>query len=133
MPNPLTNEGFVVGTVGLMDLRLLGVGSRNRSISELMRHTLPWTWIAFVVAAVCGALLFASKATTYYANIPFRMKMVCMALAGVNMLALHFLTGRDMNTWDRGPAPLQARIAAGISLSLWMVIVATGRWIGFTT
>lgn len=123
----------VVGAVAMMDLRLLGIGSADRAITELNRSTLPWAWSAFAAAATFGLLLFSSKASTYYLNIPFRIKMVCLALAAVNMLVYHLITERDVAKWDRGPTPLGARLAGGISLTLWVVIVATGRWIGFTT
>jgi hypothetical protein len=58
--------------------------------------------------------------------------MLCLALAAVNMLVFHFFTARGMAAWDRGTPPPAARFAAAFSLTLWIVIVATGRWIGFT-
>jgi len=124
---------IVVGSVAMMDLRLLGIGSRDRAITELTRSVLPWTWTAFACAACFGALLFSSKASTYYLNIPFRIKMVCLLFAAVNMLVFHFVTERDIGAWDNGRPPLKARVAGVISLGLWVIIVATGRWIGFTT
>jgi hypothetical protein len=123
----------VFGSVAMMDLRLLGVGSKDRAVSEVITTTLPWTWIAFAVTATAGSLLFSSKATTYYENLPFRIKLVCLGLAGVNMLIFHLLTARGMASWDRGTPPTAARLAGAVSLMLWLAIVATGRWIGFTT
>lgn len=124
---------LVVGTVAMMDLRLLGIGSRDRPITELTASVLPWTWGAFAVAASCGLLLFSTKAAIYYVNVPFRIKMICMALAGVNMLVFHLVIERDVAAWDRGRPPLRARAAGAISLVLWIAIVSAGRWIGFTT
>ncbi len=117
----------------MMDLRLLGIGSRDRAITELNRAVLPWAWVAFAFAATFGALLFSSKASTYYVNLPFRIKMVCLLLAAMNMLVYHLITERDVAAWDRGRTPPGARLAGAISITLWVVIVATGRWIGFTT
>jgi hypothetical protein len=123
----------VVGSVAMMDLRLLGIGSKDRAITELTGSVLKWTWSAFAVAATCGALLFSSKATTYFANVPFRIKVLCLGFAAVNMLLFHFVTARDIHGWDTGKPPPRARAAGAISLVLWVIIVATGRWIGFTT
>ena len=124
---------IVVGSVAMMDLRLLGIGSKNRAVSELTSSMLPWTWSAFAVALCAGLLLFSSKATTYYNNIPFRIKMVCMLFAAINMIIFHLFTARNVSAWDYGkPAPA-ARVAGAVSLALWITIVATGRWIGFTT
>ena len=121
----------VVGSVAMMDLRLLGVGSQQRAASEVIASSLPWAWSAFAVAFAAGSLMFTSKAVSYYGNLPFRIKMVCLGLAALNMLVFHVFTARDMATWDRGKPPPAARIAAACSLTLWIVIVATGRWIGF--
>ena len=122
----------VVGSVAMMDLRLLGVGSKDRAASEVISSSLPWAWSAFAVAFAAGSMLFSSKAATYYVNLPFRIKMLCLALAAVNMLVFHFYTARGMAAWDRGTPPRAARFAAACSLTLWVIIVATGRWIGFT-
>jgi hypothetical protein len=123
---------MVVGSVAMMDLRLLGVG-QQRPASQVIYNSLPWVWCAFAVALTAGGLLFCSKAVTYYGNLPFRIKLACMAFAALNMLVFHAVTGRRMAEWDVGAPPLAARLAGGISLVLWITIVATGRWIGFTT
>jgi hypothetical protein len=121
----------VIGAVAMMDLRLLGVGNKDRPVSEVIASALPWAWTAFTVAFIAGSMMFCSKAVSYAANVPFRIKMVCMLLAAINMLVFHFFTARGMATWDEGRPPLSARLAAVFSLTLWVVIVASGRWIGF--
>jgi hypothetical protein len=122
----------VVGSVAMMDVRLLGLGNTRRSITELIRSVLPWTWSAFALAAVCGALLFSSRAATYYVNLPFRIKAACLLLAAANMLVFHW-GGRRTAAEDTGAPPKRVRIAGAISLALWITIVGSGRWIGFTT
>lgn len=124
---------LVVGSVGIVDLRLMGVAFRERGVRELSGSVLPWTWGAFAVAVTCGALLFSSKASLYFVNPPFRLKMLCLLLAGLNMIVFHAWSARDMARWDYGVPPARARIAGGLSLMLWVTIVASGRWIGFTT
>jgi hypothetical protein len=115
----------------MMDLRLLGVGNKDRPASDVIASSLPWAWSAFAVAFTAGSLMFCSKATSYYVNIPFRIKLVCLALAAGNMLIFHLFTARDMPAWDSGKPPLGARLAAAFSLTLWVIIVAAGRWVGF--
>jgi type III secretory pathway component EscS len=124
---------LVVGTIMTVDLRLLGVANKERPFSQVAAEMLPWTWTAFAVAALAGMLMFSSKALTYYGNIPFRLKMVCLLLAGVNMVMFHWLGTRHLEAWDRGRPPRAAKLAGGASLLLWTTIVAAGRWIGFTT
>jgi hypothetical protein len=124
---------LVVGTIMSVDLRLLGVANKERPFSQVAAEMLPWTWVAFGVAALAGMLMFSSKALTYYGNIPFRLKMVCLLLAGINMAMFHGLGTRHLEAWDRGRPPVAAKLAGGASLLLWTTIVAAGRWIGFTT
>jgi hypothetical protein len=124
---------FVVGTIMTVDLRLLGITNRDRRFSQLAAAMLPWTWTAFGVAATAGLLMFSSKALTYYANIPFRLKMSCLLLAGINMGVFHLFGTRRLKSWDLERPPIAARLAGGVSLLLWTTIVAAGRWIGFTT
>jgi hypothetical protein len=124
---------LVVGSIMTVDLRLLGLVNRERPFSELAGEMLPWTWVAFTVAASAGLLMFSSKALIYYGNIPFRLKMCCLLLAGINMVLFHWLGTGHLETWDRKQPPKLAKFAGGASLLLWTTIVAAGRWIGFTT
>lgn len=124
---------LVVGTIMTVDLRLLGFANKERPFSQVAAEMLPWTWAAFGVAALAGILMFSSKALTYYGNIPFRLKMVCLLLAAINMVMFHWLGTRHLEAWDRGRPPRAAKLAGGASLLLWTTIVAAGRWIGFTT
>jgi hypothetical protein len=124
---------LVVGSIMAVDLRLLGVTNRDRHFSHLASEMLPWTWTAFTVAAIAGLLMFSSKAVTYYNNIPFRIKMCCLVLAGLNMFWFHWAGTKHLKMWDHTRPPLSAKFAGGASLLLWTVIVGAGRWIGFTT
>jgi len=124
---------LVVGSVIVVDLRVLGLASRNQKVSVLSEEILPWTWGAFLIAAISGGFLLASKAHTYFANLQFQLKMALMFAAGVNMLAFHLVPYRTVKGWDLGrTAPVSARLACGLSLVFWILIVAMGRWIGFS-
>jgi hypothetical protein len=124
---------IVVGSIFAVDLRLLGLTSRTKAFSEVAREMLPWTWSAFAVASIAGFAMFSSKAVTYAANGPFRMKMLFLLLAGANMMTFQIVGSRRLETWDAGTPPVPAKIAGGASLLLWTAVVAMGRWIGFTT
>lgn len=123
----------VLGSIVVVDLRLLGLASTESKVTELSHDTLPWTWGSFVIAAITGALLFISKATTYIVNPYFLAKMVMIALAGANMVVFHLLTWRSIDTWDRrAQVPLAAKIAGGTSIGFWIIVVFVARAIGFT-
>lgn len=124
---------LVVGSIAVVDLRLLGLASVGRSVSELCRDVLPCTWIAFVLAVVTGVLMFMSRGNDYIDNVPFLIKLLLIAAAGVNMLVFQLVTYRGISAWDRDVIlPLPARLAGAISLTCWVAVVFFGRWIGFT-
>jgi hypothetical protein len=124
---------LVIGSIAIVDLRLLGLGSRDRGVAQTIASVLPVTWTAFGFAVASGGLLFASNATTYAHNLYFQVKMALIALAGINMAVYHLFLNRGVDTWQT-PAltPLRARVVGGLSLCLWIAIAAFGRWIGFT-
>jgi hypothetical protein len=124
---------LVVGSIAVVDLRLLGFASVDRPVRRLMRSILPITVGAFGLAVAAGSLLFISHASKYLENRFFIAKITLIALAGVNMAVFHLIGARNLDQWENDALPpLFARVAGGLSLFLWVSVVACGRWIGFT-
>ena len=124
---------LVVGTISIVDLRLLGIASLDRAVKRLMSDVLPLTWGAFGVAAITGSLLFSSDALNYSHNFFFRGKLIFLILAGLNMAFFHLAGIRDVAHWGAArQTPISAKVAGGVSLLLWICVVAFGRGIGFT-
>lgn len=124
---------LVVGTILALDLRLLGLASVERPVGRLATAILPVTWGAFAIAATSGFLLFISNATKYLANGYFDAKIILICAAGLNMIVFHAISAKDMPKWESAVRPpLPARLAGGLSILLWIAVVACGRWIGFT-
>ncbi len=124
---------LVVGSILVLDLRLLGLASIHRPVSRLTAAVLPVTWGAFAVAATSGFLLFISNATKYLENGYFVAKILLICAAGVNMIIFHGISAKDLPQWEKEPMPpLRARLAGVLSILLWIAVVACGRWIGFT-
>ena len=124
---------LVVGSILVVDLRLLGFASTRSPVSRITRAILPLTWGAFIVAVASGGLMFVSNATKYLGNGFFITKMILIGAAGLNMVVFHFIGARDLPKWDNERRlPLPARLAGALSIVLWVAVVACGRWIGFT-
>jgi hypothetical protein len=125
---------LVFGTVAVVDLRLLGLASTGRSAVRVSSELLKWTWAAFAVVVVTGAIMFTTNARVYVHDTAFLIKMALLALAGINMAAFHLAAARTMPEWDRRKAaPGIGKAAAALSLLLWIGIVVAGRVVGFTT
>jgi hypothetical protein len=121
-----------VGTAALWDLRLLGLTMKEIPVSRVKAQLLPWTVAGFVEMAASGALLVFSDPMRFYVNIFFRIKLVLLMVAGLNALIFHQTIGRTTPDWDLHPiAPLRARIAGGASLTLWTLVIVTGRMIAY--
>ncbi len=125
---------LVIGSIAVVDLRLIGLASLDRAVTRLTADVLRCTWAAFVVAAITGALLFSSNAFNYAHNFYFQTKLIFLVLAGINMAIFHLFVSRDIERWGASPhtTPLPAKIGGAVSLVLWIGVVACGRWIGFT-
>ena len=123
----------VFGTVLLVDLRLLGIPNLKRAVTRIEGEVIRLTWIAFAVAVVTGALMFAANAQTYFINTAFRLKLLGILAAGLNMVVFETVIRRDVAAWDLGVQPPRAaRIAGLLSILLWIVVIVLARWIGFT-
>ena len=123
----------VLGTIFVVDLRMLGLTSNKFAITKTANDTLPLTWGAFVLATITGLLLFVSKASSYVINPYFLWKMAMLALAGLNMMYFHFITWRTVDHWDRDASmPVSVKVAGALSLFFWLLVVFFGRAIGFT-
>jgi uncharacterized membrane protein len=123
---------LLLGTIMIVDLRLLGLVSAKRPFTELAGKVLPFTWAAFVIAVAAGSLLFISRATDYVESAVFWTKMALIVLAGINMVIFEFVTVRDVEKWNLdSAAPPAARLAGAISISSWVLVIFLGRLIGF--
>src|SRR5579859_2064499 len=124
---------LVFGTIMIVDLRLIGFASHRRSANKLIAELLPVTWSAFALAAATGSLLFISNAPAYANNTQFRLKLLVMLAAGINMAIFHATAYRRITDWDDAlQPPTAARIAGVTSLMLWIAVINIGRWVGFT-
>ena len=123
---------LVFGTILIVDLRVLGVASTKRIFRRVSGDALKWTWLAFAAAILTGGLMFTSNAVVYFENTAFRIKMLLIVLAGLNMLLFHFTEG-DSSGWHRHMSvPRLSKVCAIVSLILWIGVIGTGRTIGFT-
>jgi hypothetical protein len=125
--------GLSVGMLCWFDLRLLGLAFRDQPVSKVWRQVMPAAFVGFAVMFITGGLLFWAEAMTAYQSVHFWIKLVLLALAGVNAFIFERTGHTDMEEWDTAPVPpLRARMAGLISLVLWTAIIVTGRTMAYT-
>jgi hypothetical protein len=121
-----------VGTVALLDLRLLGLGLKREPVSQVMGQLMPWSLSGFFIMFVSGILLFWSQALKAYDSAFFRIKLLLLIFAGINALVFQFTVYRSMAAWDEAPVtPFRARLTGAISIALWIGIIAAGRTMAY--
>jgi hypothetical protein len=118
---------LLVGTIAILDLRLLGVWLKRQAVAQLAKDLSPWIWTGIVVQLITGPYLFSSDPGEYIQVAAFRTKMVLFLVA----LIYHFTVMR------KATAPMEAsaslgwrRPAAALSLGLWISVMLAGLWIG---
>jgi len=115
---------FLIGTIAIVELRLLGLGMQ-RPAAQLSADLRPWTLIGLALMLTTGPAMFAADSVRYSFNPSFRFTMTCLALA----ILFHFAVQRNV---AKAKAPsLVGALAACISLALWIGVIAGGRMIAF--
>ncbi len=124
--------GLFVGTAFVTDLRLLGWSLRSVRVSEVTDRLLPWTRLGFAGMVTTGFLLLFSYPERYYHNLFFRIKVILLVIAILNVFVFHRGIHQRVAEWDLDPKlPRQAFVAGAVSLSVWALIVVTGRMIAY--
>jgi hypothetical protein len=116
---------FSIGTIALVDFRLLGWGMQRETPAEIAKDTFFWTLGGLVVMILSGLLLFSSDPDNYYLNYAFDLKMVFLVLAIVFHYTIH---RRKVLT---AAAPGDGTVVACVSLGLWALVLFGGIFIGF--
>jgi hypothetical protein len=120
------------GLVIMMDLRLVGLAFTHAPLAQIQRRLFPWQIAGLVPSTATGLLLCCIDPMRYYGNVFFRVKLVLLALAGLNALAFHLKTYRRAERWDEDPqATATARLAGAVSLLLWSATIVSGRLIAY--
>lgn len=121
---------LLLGGLMVVDLRMAG---HFRDLNPAATHKLlPLVLVGFGLNLITGVLFFYGDPLRYSINIGFQIKMVLVALAGLNALLYHWKIKPGIATWDLdGDSPPIAKFVAYASLSLWFGVLLCGRWIPY--
>ena len=114
---------IMVGSMVIVDLRVLGLIGRRHDATQLADRLFPWIWYSLALNFLSGFLMFAGSATSYYGNDVFYDKM------GVTLLAVvaNIIVQQKVPTWDKLPAmPPWAKVVAFASICLWVGAIIAG-------
>ncbi len=119
---------LLLGSILVLDLRLLGYGMRERSIPDLAAAVFPSMWIGLGLMVITGILLFLSGALRYSASGPFLVKMLLFAAAVLFHLTVH---RKLLTAASSSESHFETKVVGSISLLLWFGVGLAGRAIAF--
>jgi hypothetical protein len=126
----LLGLSVIGGAILIVDLRLLGVGLKNQPVAQVARNAQPWLVGSLAMMIATGILLFASEPMKLYYSGPFAWKMTCLVLGTL----FAFTVRRKVALAAEGRVrPLWQKMVGVVSIGLWFVVAAAGRWIGFAS
>lgn len=121
---------LLIGTVGLFDLRLLGM-AKGVPIAALHR-LIRWGIFGFVLNLLTGILFIAAAPDQYFYNTAFQFKVLFVTLAGVNVLVFYSVVFRKVALLGAGAdTPRAAKVIGATSLTLWIGVICCGRLLTF--
>ena len=115
----------LVGTIALVDFRLLGFGMKRQKVAEVARDLAPWTLVGLTMVLLSGPLMFSSDPDMYYLNSSFQVKMVLLLLA----IIFHYTVHRKVAL--KGASPGISKLVACVSMALWVGVIFGGIFIAF--
>lgn len=120
----------LVGSVAMFDLRVLGF-ARYVAVHAAGRMLLPWSLLSLFVIVPAGLLLFSAHPRELFVNQVFQLKLLLIAMAGLNALSFHVGVYRTVASWTATAPPL-AKLHALASLGLWISVISCGRLLAYT-
>lgn len=121
-----------VGTIAIVDLRLIGVTMKKDRVTDVIEQLQPMTLTGFALMFISGILLFWSEAARLYPSYSYRVKFIFIALLGINALLFHSTIYQSVDKWNTDAiTPWRARLAGWIGITFWAVVIFCGRWTAY--
>lgn len=115
-----------VGTIALVDFRMLGLAMRRQTPAQLLKDTSMWTLTGLIIVITSGIVIWTTDPLRYYFNPAFRYKCIALVVAVIYNYTIHRKVAQS------NPSLLVGGAVAVVSLLLWISIVFAGLFYAFT-
>ena len=121
----------VMGSIVMLDLRILGLAVPSQQLPEMARRVLPWLWCALTSNLVSGSFFVFARPLRYFNNPIFGWKASFLLSAILVTLLIHWWSRRRDFVNANGAATPRLKAVALLSLGLWIMVAMAGRWIAY--
>jgi hypothetical protein len=120
----ITSFALSIGTIVLVDLKLLGLAMKRQTSAQLLKDTSLWTLAGLIIVIVSGLMIFSSDPVHYYYNYAFRFKVFMLLAAIIFNYTIHRKVAMS-------GSPGAGKVVGVASLLMWISVVYGGLWIAF--
>jgi hypothetical protein len=113
---------WCIGSIAVVDLRIMGVAARRRNPVQLADQLFPFAWTGLALAILTGFVLFMPQAGEWAPDPIFHVKLAMLALA----VAFAVIVQRSVPKWSKAPEVLQPKKMPLVSLLLWILTILCG-------
>ena len=121
----ITSFALSIGTIMLVDLRLLGLALKRATPGQLVKDTGIWTLAGLIIVIFSGLLIFSSDPIRYTYNGGFQFKMVALVVAILYNYTIHRKVAMS------GSSGGMQKLVGFLSIFLWVLVPFGGIWISF--
>ena len=121
----IVSFALAIGSVAIVDFRLLGLAMLREAPAKLTRDFRLWTLVSLCTAVFSGLLMYSTDPDKFYLNVSFLFKIACLILA----IVYHYTVHQRIALAEASGGT--AKLAACVSLALWVGVVFGGIFIEF--
>lgn len=125
----IVSFAIAIGTIAIVDFRLLGLAMLRETPGKLAQDTRLWTVISLSTAVFSGLLMYSTDPDKFYLNVSFLFKIVCLVVA----IVFHYTVHRRVALSESpgGGTGGKSKLVACVSIALWVSVVFGGIFIEF--
>ncbi len=121
----------VMGTLILLNIRILGLALPSQGISDMTSRVMPWFWWALASNVFSGAFFVLGRPNRYFNNPVFLWKMSFLVAAVGLAMFVYLIHRKQPDFWEAHSRRWLARGTALLSLGCWIMVITAGRWIAY--
>lgn len=120
------------GSALMINLRILGLTGKSRTLTQTVRRFLPWIWWALLALALTGIGMILGEPVRELINPVFWIKMTLVIATILVTIGFQALARRNMARWEVGfDGRVALRAGAVGIIFLWCAVMVAGRWIAY--